>query len=181
MRPLPQLLQQPPSVEVMTLTHAAILETRTVEWPDEAACAAQARSLAARSALRDATVELHGALGAGKTTFVRHLLRALGVGGRIKSPSYAVVEMHTVPARDTQAATNAAHFDFYRFADAREWEDAGLRDLYAAPGIKLAEWPEKARALLPAPDLRLVIEPTADDARRVVVQALTPLGVELLA
>ena len=135
----------------------------------------------ARGAVRNACIELEGPLGAGKTTFVRHLLRALGVGGRIKSPSYAVVEMHTIPARDTQAATNAAHFDFYRFADAREWEDAGLRDLYAAPGIKLTEWPEKARALLPAPDLRLVIEPTADDARRVVVQALTPLGVELLA
>jgi len=165
----------------MRSAHAEILASRTLYWPDEAACAASAAALGARGAVRNACIELEGPLGAGKTTFVRHLLRALGVGGRIKSPSYAVVEMHTIPARDTQAATNAAHFDFYRFADAREWEDAGLRDLYAAPGIKLTEWPEKARALLPAPDLRLVIEPTADDARRVVVQALTPLGVELLA
>ncbi|NLZ41871.1 MAG: tRNA (adenosine(37)-N6)-threonylcarbamoyltransferase complex ATPase subunit type 1 TsaE, partial [Comamonadaceae bacterium] len=75
----------------------------------------------------------------------------------------------------------AAHFDFYRFDDAREWEDAGLRDLYAAPGLKLAEWPDKARARLPVPDLRVVIAPGEGDSRRVTLQALTPLGAELLA
>lgn len=174
MRPLPQLLQQPPSVEVMTLTHAAILETRTVEWPDEAACAAQARSLAARSALHDATLELHGALGAGKTTFVRHLLRALGVAGRIKSPSYAVLEPYALPG------LAISHFDFYRFDDAREWEDAGFRDVFAAPGLKLCEWPDKAAALLPTPDLRLHIQALDESRRRVRVQALTPRGLELM-
>jgi tRNA threonylcarbamoyladenosine biosynthesis protein TsaE len=171
----------------MLPTHAEILAIRTSDWADEAACAGAARALARRPALRRACVELEGPLGAGKTTFVRHLLRALGVRGRIKSPTYAVLEPYTLPpARAAGASEGAtkldavAHLDFYRFDDAREWEDAGLRDVFAAPGLKLVEWPEKARALLPRPDLRLVIEPLDDERRRVSMQALTPLGVELL-
>ena len=164
----------------MPSTHAEILATRTLHWADEAACAAAAAALAAHPALRHAFVELEGPLGAGKTTFVRHLLRALGVGGRIKSPTYAVVEPYTLPARDEAPETPASHFDFYRFDDPREWEDAGLRELFAAPGLKLAEWPEKARALLPRADLRMVIEALEGDARRVTLQAFTPLGEELL-
>ncbi len=123
----------------------------------------------------DAYLELHGPLGAGKTTFVRHLLRALGVQGRIKSPTYAVVEPYSLPG------LAVSHFDFYRFNDPREWEDAGFRDLFAAPGLKLAEWPEKAAALLPTPDLRLLLDPLDEQARQVALQACTPRGVELLA
>ena len=125
--------------------------------------------------LRHAFVELHGDLGAGKTSFVRHLLRALGVEGRIKSPTYAVVEPHATP--DGLAVS---HFDFYRFNDPREWEDAGFRDLFAAPGLKLAEWPEKAAALLPPADLVLQIEAQADDSRQVALGAGTALGAQLL-
>ncbi|HMO46261.1 MAG TPA: tRNA (adenosine(37)-N6)-threonylcarbamoyltransferase complex ATPase subunit type 1 TsaE [Rubrivivax sp.] len=174
MRPLPQLREQQLPVEVMTLTHAEILETRSRPWPDEAACAAHAAALAARPALRDATIELRGALGAGKTTFVRHLLHALGVPGRIKSPSYTVLEPYELPG------FAISHFDFYRFDDAREWEDAGLREIFAAPGLKLVEWPQKAEALLPAPDLRLQIDIAGEHARQVTLQALTPRGRELL-
>ena len=147
---------------------------RTWHWPDEAACAASAAALALRPALRDAFVELHGPLGAGKTTFVRHLLRALGVTGRIKSPTYTVVE----PYRASTLAIS--HFDFYRFDDPREFEDAGLRELFAAPGLKLAEWPEKVRAMLPPCDLRLTIEPSDDEARAVRVEACSARGMELL-
>ncbi len=73
------------------------------------------------------------------------------------------------------------HFDFYRFNDPREWEDAGFRDLFAAEGLKMAEWPEKAAGLLPRADLVLRIEVLPDESRRVTLQAQTPLGRELLA
>ena len=158
----------------MLTAHAPILETRTLHWPDEAACAAFAASLARRPALADAYIELRGPLGAGKTTFVRHLLRALGVAGRIKSPTFAVLEPYALPGRAI------FHFDFYRFDDPREWADAGFREIFAAPGLKLAEWPEKAAGMLPAPDLRLSIEPIDDDLRQVRAEAGTRRGVELL-
>jgi tRNA threonylcarbamoyladenosine biosynthesis protein TsaE len=157
------------------MRHQPILETRHLTWPDEAACIRYAQALATHPALRDAYVELQGPLGAGKTTFVRHLLRALGVQGRIKSPTYAVIEPYALPGLEV------SHFDFYRFDDAREWEDAGLRDLFAAPGLKLAEWPDKAAPMLPTPDLRLWLDPVDDDRREVRVDALTPRGVELLS
>lgn len=174
MRPSPQLLHEPRPVDFPRMRHAPILGTRSLAWPDEAACASFAQALAARPALRDAYLELHGELGAGKTSFVRHLLRALGVQGRIKSPTYAVVEPYL--AGDLAIS----HFDFYRFDDPREWEDAGFRELFAAPGLKLAEWPQKAQAVLPLPDLRLLITVGDDDARQVQVQACTPRGLELL-
>lgn len=132
--------------------------------------------MAAKPAVHDASIELRGPLGAGKTTFVRHLLRSLGVAGRVKSPSYAIVEPYVLPA------LNVWHFDYYRFGDPREWEDAGFRDLYAEPGLKLSEWPEQVGALMPAPDLRLSIEPDAQDpeARQVQADALSATGRALL-
>ena len=125
--------------------------------------------------MRHAFIELRGDLGAGKTTFVRHLLRALGVQGRIKSPTYAVVEPHEVPG------LNIWHFDFYRFTDPREWEDAGFRDVFASPGLKLAEWPEKTAGVLPAADLVIGIETQADTSRHVTLTAQTAVGAALIA
>lgn len=154
--------------------HSPILGTRTLAWPDETACQLWAQRLAQQPALADAFITLEGPLGAGKTTFVRHLLRALGVSGRIKSPTFAVMEPH-------QAGTLAiAHFDFYRFDDPREWDDAGLREVFTRPGLKLAEWPERVGERLPLPDLRLIIGLADDDRRRVQVQAETPRGKALL-
>lgn len=124
--------------------------------------------------MSDAFIALEGPLGAGKTTFTRHLLRALGVHGRIKSPTYALLEPYEVNGRAI------SHLDFYRFDDPREWIDAGLRDVFAAPGLKITEWPEKAAAVLPPPDLLIRIEPQLDETRRVEVNACTPRGVELL-
>lgn len=181
--------------------HEAIVETRLLR--DESATQALAAALAAQPALRNAVIELHGDLGAGKTTFVRHLLRALGVSGRIKSPTYAVVEPHEVelpvqaepfgPAQDRpveagrspstssgRTRLNIWHFDFYRFSDPREWEDAGFRDIFASPGLKLAEWPEKAAGLLPRADLALTLRVQPDESRQLTLQAQTPAGVALL-
>ena len=175
----------------------SILETRTLQWLDEAGCAASASALARQPGLQTAFIELHGPLGAGKTTFVRHLLHALGVEGRIKSPTYAVMEPYELPGKsNTLSETldispiNIWHFDFYRFNDPQEWEDAGFRDVFASVGLKLAEWPEKAGDLLPQADLCIHIEPVASDPdasdnssepRHVRMIAHTLLGVGLLA
>ena len=135
-----------------------------MHWTGEEDTRAFAERLALHAGLADAFIALHGDLGAGKTTLVRHLLRALGVEGRIKSPTYAVVEPYDLPGRPVW------HFDFFRFNDAREWEDAGFRDIFAGPGLKLAEWPEKAAALLPTADLDIHIALDANFALISVAQ-----------
>jgi len=165
----------PALIKTLTDAHGPILESRQLDWADEAACEDFARALAARPGIARAFIELHGPLGAGKTTLVRHLLRALGVGGRIKSPTYAVMEPHALAD-----GSEAAHFDFYRFNDPREWLDAGFREVFAGPGLKIAEWADKAAGLLPVADLRVEIEPLDEQRRQVQVQALTDLGRALL-
>lgn len=151
--------------------------TRELLWRSEADTAAFARRLAAQPQIANAYLELHGDLGVGKTTLVRHLLRALGVQGRIKSPSYALAEAHQAP----QLAHTIWHLDFYRFDDPREWEDAGLRDLFSAPGLKLAEWPQKAAALAPPADLAIHMQATEDGTRRVTLRAQGATGRALLS
>lgn len=195
-RPNPDLRDELPLVDVTVDLHAPIVENRFLR--DEAATQALASTLAAAYAAlpararepASAIIELHGNLGAGKTTFVRHLLRALGVTGRIKSPTYAVVEPHEAPATPTRPPLPIWHFDFYRFKDPREWEDAGLRDLYASPGLKLAEWPEQAEGLLPPPDLAITLSAqpgtghdassNGDTARQARLTAHSAIGAALL-
>jgi tRNA threonylcarbamoyladenosine biosynthesis protein TsaE len=148
---------------------------RAVVWRSEDDTRAFAARLAAHPVIGQAFIELDGDLGSGKTTLARHLLHALGVQGRVKSPTYTVVEPYE--ARGLQIW----HFDFFRFNDPREWEDAGFRDIFAGPGLKLAEWPEKAAALLPRADLVVRIEAQADESRNVTLLAQTAVGQELLA
>ena len=159
------------------LNHAPIV--KRIDWPDEAATQAFAQSMAGRPAASNALIELKGDLGAGKTTFVRHLLAALGVQGRIKSPTYAVVEPHTLET-GTNSGLNIWHFDFYRFNDPREWEEAGFRDIFASPGLKLVEWPDKAGDYLPQADLVLTIEVVGDDTRQVTLTTQTAVGMALI-
>ncbi len=164
--------------------HALIVESlppleKNLHWSDEAAAQACAQRMAGKAAIANALIELHGDLGAGKTTFVRHLLRALGVQGRIKSPSYAVVEPYSVPWGAGELGI--WHFDLYRFADPREFEEAGFRDLLASPGLKLVEWPQKAQGVLPQPDLALHLRVESDDSRQVLARAYSSAGRELLA
>lgn len=154
---------------------------------DETHTQALAETLARSPLLGHATIALHGDLGAGKTTLVRHLLRALGVDGRIKSPTYTVVEPHEAPwpaqwPAAAEGTLNIWHFDFYRFNDPREWEDAGFRELFAQPGLKLVEWPEKAEGVMPTPDVDLTLEPMDDHelSRRLTFMARTPRGEQLL-
>ena len=159
---------------MFALNHAPIV--KRIAWPDEPATQAFAQALAGRAAIAVALIELSGDLGAGKTTFVRHLLAALGVQGRIKSPTYAVVEPYTL-----ESGLNIWHFDFYRFNDPREWEEAGFRDIFSSPGLKLVEWPDKAGEYLPQADLVLAIDVTDDETRQVTLTAHSDIGKALLA
>lgn len=147
---------------------------KTLYWHDEAATERFARALAVKPALKLAYLELQGDLGAGKTTLVRHLLRALGVQGRVKSPTYAVVEPYELPE------LNIWHFDFYRFSDPREWADAGFRDIFASPGLKIAEWPQNAAGCVPLADLVIQLNVAEDESRQVTLTAHTRLGAALL-
>jgi len=98
------------------------------------------------------TVYLRGELGAGKTTLVRGLLRALGHQGPVKSPTYALVELYEV------SRLHLHHFDFYRFHDPREWIDAGFRESFNGRNVSLIEWPERAGGMLPPADLEIALE-----------------------
>ena len=154
------------------IAHTPIV--KNLVWTDETATQLFAAALAEQPALRNALIELHGDLGAGKTTLARHMLRALGVQGRIKSPTYAVVEPYELPDFAIW------HFDFYRFSDPREWEDAGFRELFTSPGLKLVEWPEKAGRFLPRADLAIHLEALEDESRQVTLSAQTAVGRALL-
>jgi len=171
--------------------HLTAIETRagvvhppivkTLVWIDEDATRAFAGRLAAQPALRDCYIELHGELGAGKTSLVRHLLHALGVHGRVKSPTYAVVESYTLGSTPTGApALQIWHCDFYRFDDPAEWEDAGFREIFSGPGLKIAEWPDKAAGFAPRADLVLRITVHADGVRQLTLAGQTARGDQLL-
>ena len=117
------------------------------------------------------TLYLEGDLGAGKTTLVRGLLRALGYGGRVKSPTYTLTEIYSLTEFELY------HFDLYRMHDPREWLDAGFREVADRRTVSLVEWPEKAAGLLPPPDVRIQLR-VRDTGREVKLVAETVLGKE---
>jgi tRNA threonylcarbamoyladenosine biosynthesis protein TsaE len=147
--------------------HPSIVETIAMIWQTEADAAAFAQNFARQHDLQNTIIELRGDLGVGKTTFARHLLQALGVTGRIKSPSYAIVETYEV--QDVAKTLTISHFDFYRFKDPNEWEEAGFRDIFAAQGLKIVEWAEKAHPMLPKPNWVIDISMQQGDSRQVIL------------
>ena len=123
--------------------------------PDEAATLAFGAKLA--GALKgDRRVYLMGDLGAGKTTLCRGILRGLGFEGAVKSPTYTLVEPYEI------CGFRVYHFDFYRIGHAEELEFIGLDELFAEPGLKLVEWPERAGALLPPADVVIKLSVQGD-------------------
>ncbi|MCP1678874.1 tRNA (adenosine(37)-N6)-threonylcarbamoyltransferase complex ATPase subunit type 1 TsaE [Kerstersia gyiorum] len=156
----------------------------TLYLPDETATEALARRLAPLVYDRpDASaapgpgaggrIHLRGDLGAGKTSFARALLRACGISGRIKSPSYALLESYKV------FNLYLYHLDFYRFSESREWLDAGFREILREDALVLIEWPERAGDLLSPPDLEISLE-YLDDGRRADLSAHTERGLKWL-
>jgi tRNA threonylcarbamoyladenosine biosynthesis protein TsaE len=145
-----------------------------IDLPDEASTMALGGALAKQLQAGD-VIFLRGDLGAGKTTLTRGCLRALGHAGRVKSPTYALVELYVI------SKLNFYHFDFYRFRDPEEWHEAGFRDLFNGANICLVEWPEKAEGLLPAADLSVLLTVTPADTRRAMLTANTPRGHAMIA
>jgi tRNA threonylcarbamoyladenosine biosynthesis protein TsaE len=170
--PLPDGSHHRRTVDLSTLpSHPPIVGTPKAPAllrVSEADTEAFARRLAQHPQLARAFIALHGDLGAGKTTFVRYLLRALGVAGRIKSPTYAVVEPHETPAARPGTSTSTAS------TTRANGRTRAFATSSTGPGLKLAEWPEKAAGLLPPADLHLHIDLQADDSRCVRVVANTP-------
>lgn len=122
----------------------------TLTLPDEAATLALGGRLA--QALQPGLVIwLHGDLGAGKTTLVRGVLHGLGYSGKVKSPTYTLVEPYVI------SGLNLYHFDLYRFNDPEEWDALGFREYFCHATVCFVEWPEKAAELMPEPDIQVFL------------------------
>ena len=146
-------------------------QTYNLLWIDEQQTLDFAQKLSLDPGIVDASIALFGNLGSGKTSLTRYLLRALGVQGAIKSPTYAIVESYETLVNHQEMLI--WHMDFYRFNDPYEWEDAGLRDIFASKGLKIYEWPEKIAALAPKPDMEIHLHVNALDQREVVLRLNT--------
>ncbi|KAA6185067.1 tRNA (adenosine(37)-N6)-threonylcarbamoyltransferase complex ATPase subunit type 1 TsaE [Thiohalocapsa marina] len=136
------------------------------EWylASEAAQLAFGAALGERLRGRAGVVFLRGDLGAGKTTLVRGLLRALGHRGAVRSPTYTLMEPYA------PGESRVFHLDLYRLGDPEELEYLGLRDLLDGEALLLVEWPERGAGVLPAPDLEILIT-HAPPGRQVLLRA----------
>ena len=119
-------------------------------------------------------IRLEGNLGAGKTATVRSFLRALGVTGRINSPTFTLLETYPL-----ESDLEAYHFDFYRFETPEEFIEAGFRENFAPGHITLVEWSEKAMPCLPQPDLTLTLS-VQGDGRSLLLESHTEIGQSIL-
>ena len=148
----------------------------TLSLQDEPATAALGRQLAPLLA-PGMVVWLDGDLGAGKTTLVRALLRALGHAGPVKSPTYTLVEVYAV------SSLYWYHFDFYRFNDPEEFADAGLGEYFRSDAVCLVEWPDKAAGYVPPADLALVFRfaEGSGDSRVLELHARSEAGRQCLS
>ena len=146
-------------------------DTLQLQLADEAATIELGGRLAATLA-PGLKIYLHGDLGAGKTTLSRAMLQALGHTGRVKSPTYTLVEVYGL------SRLNLYHFDFYRFRDAQEWREAGFSDYFGGDAVCLVEWPEKAGDDLPPPDIDIFIEMVGGDGINAGDNAV---GIEVLS
>jgi tRNA threonylcarbamoyladenosine biosynthesis protein TsaE len=116
------------------------------------------------------TIFLVGDLGAGKTTLMRGVLRGLGFEGRVKSPTYTLVESYLV------SSLYLYHFDLYRFKHEQEWLDAGFNEFFSEQTICFVEWPERAMSLLPHADIEINLTVEGDGRRVSIASTKIDLG-----
>jgi tRNA threonylcarbamoyladenosine biosynthesis protein TsaE len=151
------------------------VSTLTLFLPDAAATERAGARVAPR--LRGGMiVTLQGDLGSGKTTLVRGVLRARGVSGPVKSPTYTLVEHYPV------SSLYFYHFDFYRFMNPDEWDSAGMSDYFRDDAVCIVEWPERVGDRLPVADLELSLSyPTTGGGRQLVARAHSTPGEQCLS
>ena len=135
---------------------------------DESATVAMGKKVAA-SIEQGAVIYLHGDLGAGKTTFTRGVVQGFGHSGKVKSPTYTLVEPYELNS------ANVYHFDLYRLGDPEELEFMGIRDYFSKSAICVVEWPEKGGEFIPVPDLDITLS-YVEDGRQIVIKSASERG-----
>lgn len=147
--------------------------SREIVVPDESAMLVMGRRLGVAAANSPGlAVYLHGDLGAGKSTLARGWLAGMGYAGRVKSPTYTLLEPYSLPN-----GRELAHLDLYRLADPEELEFLGLRELSDPEHWLLIEWPEKGAGHLPTADVDIRIAFEIPEGRRLFIGGNTPAGV----
>lgn len=160
--------------------HSLAMQTLSRTIPDEAATLAAGEAIGRLLSAQPASslrlqVNLMGDLGAGKTTLVRGVLRGLGYAGRVKSPTYPLLETYRV------GDLSLAHFDLYRLEAPEAFIEAGFDESFVGPGVRFVEWPAQAGRHLPAADWRLTLTEAPQGGRTMSIEALSPDGAVLLA
>ena len=148
--------------------------TDSVGFPlaDEAATVNMGKQLATLME-QGAVIYLHGDLGAGKTTLTRGIVQGFGHQGKVKSPTYTLVEPYQLAKADVY------HFDLYRLGDPEELEYMGIRDYFAPSSICVIEWPEKGQGFIPTPDLNITMQYLGEQ-RQISIEAESERGIALL-
>lgn len=152
----------------MRALHSADDSGITITLADENATLTCARRLATML-VPGLVVYLFGDLGAGKTTLVRGILQAMGYSGRVKSPTFTLLEPYQIGDRHVR------HFDLYRLNSPQEWESAGFNDEIDGNNIVLIEWPAQALEQLPPADVEIHLE-ILNAGRNMTLRAVSPKG-----
>lgn len=141
-------------------------ETATIDMGKQIAMAVQQLNISL-------VVYLHGDLGAGKTTLTRGFVQGMGHNGKVKSPTYTLVEPYEL------TPWQVYHFDLYRLADPEELEYMGIREYFSQQSCCFVEWPEKGQDMIPSADIELWLH-YVDEQREITLQANSPIGSDIL-